>query len=426
MPSNPSERSGNERYTFLARYGATILRGGIAAIPTALYRYQGELKLAPQHVWFISAILARKWDADLPYPSLRKMAAETGVSEQQLHNYKRQLVEAGWLAIINRHNRLGGQDTNYYDFGPLFVQLERLLGRDRPPQSAEGALNPSWETPLNSSLVAPLNPGLDQFEEAVFLEPLEDSALSKAATPAVSQTPGESVSKFRKGSRRSDLAIAEAEAAASRQPPAPPERAVPEGQPVTPRRSNFRKALSQRATTQAGSPTSEAAQHDQTAVDDRMDQVYEALRRAGIEAHRAPASGESETSPVARDEFVPATTGDADPEYIDMIVRDISSELHDSKHTRSNVTQARRLWQASGMTVLEFKDTLYDIRRVVRLQSGVENRMAYYFKCLKVVLGMEQNPNPVRQGTDVVPPRTTDQPGERPSLAGRYAHLVRR
>ena len=66
--------------SFVARYGATILRGGIAAIPSALYRYQAELRLQPQLVWFVSAILAHKWDADMPDPSLKRLAVEALVS----------------------------------------------------------------------------------------------------------------------------------------------------------------------------------------------------------------------------------------------------------------------------------------------------------------------------------------------------------
>ena len=93
--SHPKDRS------FLARYGAAILSGGVASIPTALYRYQRDLHLTPQLVWFISAILAHKWDADLPYPSLRRMAEETGISQQMLHTYKKKLVEDGLLRAID-------------------------------------------------------------------------------------------------------------------------------------------------------------------------------------------------------------------------------------------------------------------------------------------------------------------------------------
>jgi hypothetical protein len=38
---------------FLERFGATILQGGIAPVPTTLYFYQAELGLLPQEVWFI-------------------------------------------------------------------------------------------------------------------------------------------------------------------------------------------------------------------------------------------------------------------------------------------------------------------------------------------------------------------------------------
>ena len=48
------ERDDQPNRRFLARYGAIILRGGIASIPTALYRYQGELGLKPNQVWFIA------------------------------------------------------------------------------------------------------------------------------------------------------------------------------------------------------------------------------------------------------------------------------------------------------------------------------------------------------------------------------------
>src|SRR5690349_14494695 len=66
QPSDP-------RYQFLARFGAVVLSGGIAAIPMALYHYQAELGLTPQEVWFVGYILAHRWTAALPYPSLRRM-----------------------------------------------------------------------------------------------------------------------------------------------------------------------------------------------------------------------------------------------------------------------------------------------------------------------------------------------------------------
>jgi hypothetical protein len=147
---------------FVERFGATIIRGGVTAIPSALYLYQGELGLTPQLVWFISAILARKWNASLPYPSLKKMAERSGVSEQQLHNYKNQLVKQGWLQIISRRNAQGGQDTNFYDFSALFAHLEALLIHDQEEDGGEAP--PSLAGGLNHSLAGGLNPDLDKEE----------------------------------------------------------------------------------------------------------------------------------------------------------------------------------------------------------------------------------------------------------------------
>lgn len=154
----------NSNRAFLERFGATIVQGGVTAIPSALYLYQGQLGLSPQHLWFISAILARKWNANLPYPSLKKMAERSGVSEQQLHNYKNQLVKCGWLKIIARRNAQGGQDTNYYDFSVLFERLETLLCQEREEDGGEA--DESLVGGLNPSLVGGLNPGLDKEETA--------------------------------------------------------------------------------------------------------------------------------------------------------------------------------------------------------------------------------------------------------------------
>ncbi len=120
----------DHRYKFLSRFGSVILSGGIAAIPKALYMYSAELGLVPQEVWFVGYILAHRWTAELPFPSLRKMSVHTGVSPQMLHRYKNSLIEKGYLETIPRTRPSGGRTSNYYDFSGLFQQLELLLIRD--------------------------------------------------------------------------------------------------------------------------------------------------------------------------------------------------------------------------------------------------------------------------------------------------------
>ncbi len=120
------------RRDFVARFGATILQGGIAPVPTTLYFYQGELGLSAQEVWFVGYILAHKWDEDLPYPSLAKMAERSGMSRRNLLRIKDGLVGKGLLVLVPRFNVGGGQESNAYDFTALFEQLEYFIRRDGP------------------------------------------------------------------------------------------------------------------------------------------------------------------------------------------------------------------------------------------------------------------------------------------------------
>ena len=155
------------RYRFLSRFGSTILSGGIAAIPKALYMYSAELGLVPQEVWFVGYILAHRWTAELPFPSLRKMSVHTGVSYQMLHRYKNSLIDKGYLEIIPRTRPNGGRTSNYYDFSGLFEKLEELLMRDnggRPEdlegEDEDGADQPQFTPPGKRQLTSPGKPGL--------------------------------------------------------------------------------------------------------------------------------------------------------------------------------------------------------------------------------------------------------------------------
>ena len=121
----PGSAAPDARYRFLARFGATILAGGIAAIPTSLYHYQAELGLVPQEVWFVCYILAHRWTDALPYPSLRQMSRRSGISTQMLHRYKQSLDQKGYLATIPRHRPSGSH-----------LQLLRLQRPLRPPGAA--------------------------------------------------------------------------------------------------------------------------------------------------------------------------------------------------------------------------------------------------------------------------------------------------
>jgi hypothetical protein len=112
---------------YFARFGEIIARNGIASIPDAIFSFQKELGLSVGECWFVAQILRFKWTTELPRPSLHKMSDYTGVSLRTLFRYKSSLEEKGYLKVVNRYRENGGQDTNYYDFTPMFEKIISLL-----------------------------------------------------------------------------------------------------------------------------------------------------------------------------------------------------------------------------------------------------------------------------------------------------------
>jgi hypothetical protein len=364
------EDSAQRNYTFLARYGATILRGGIASIPSALYRYQGELKLPVQHVWFISAILAHKWDTDLPEPSLKQMARRTGVSEQQLHNYKRKLVDDGWLLIVTQHNARGGQEANAYDFSPLLGKLEELLKRDKPGTNeqarddAEEGLNPNLVGGLNHTLARGLKPNLVGGLNA----PL-------ALKESVDQETLDQEASIYSNDRNSNLfpsnnAHAQLSTTLRRPRTVDKPGAAPPGD---------------------GDPEPTAAPTGWS----KLAQVAEGL------AQRLPDQRRQPGSPPA-----PSGSGRGRPPkappYLAATIEEITHRLNDDPtHVRSNTTRATKLWKYSGLPEDKFvTSVLYQARSLAQQQGNVTkraaagaggpiNRVPYFFAVVEDLLGLK-------------------------------------
>ena len=65
-----------------------------------------------------------------------------------------------------------------------------------------------------------------------------------------------------------------------------------------------------------------------------------------------------------------------------------SCKLGDAAHQAANVTQAHRLWQASGLDEAAFVAHLHAARQLVRTYQGkqgtgtIANKMGYYFRVL--------------------------------------------
>ena len=74
-----------------------------------------RLGLSAQQVWFVSYILSHKWDEDLPYPSLKKLARCSRLSLSQVQRIKNSLCQAGYLKV-------------YTQYAPFFAQLTPEAG----------------------------------------------------------------------------------------------------------------------------------------------------------------------------------------------------------------------------------------------------------------------------------------------------------
>jgi hypothetical protein len=339
----------DKTHTFLARDGATVLRGGIAAIPTAIFTYQALLDLSPQETWFISYILAHKWDEDLPYPSLRKMGERTGLSVRQLHRIKDSIIEKGYLQLVPRHRAEdGGQDSNAYDFGGLFGRIEELLRADgRLVEERQAAPYPEagGEPPPLRSVAAQAPP-----RQAPV-------ATRRAATTTVPPASPGGMTGMSPGrtSRMSPGGVTEMS------PGGVTEATLGAATPPTPARGTQRPPA------------------------------------AGTRTARPPVSGESyEKSPAQEAPQEPGDSNRFSP-YVMAVASDLSRELGDQAHEVANMSQANRLWQESGLDEAAFVGLMQEARRRTRRAQGaqgagsVANRAAYYFQVLRgLVTSSEQ------------------------------------
>lgn len=333
----------------------------------------------------------------------------SGLSKAGAAKGIRGLVEKGIIvARRNRSQARGDEPTTY-----------RLHFRDDP-------VSTSWTPPpvhqVDTPLSTPKTP-------RVHLVDTQDTVEQETVRQ---ETDGD-LSKFRKGSRQV-LAQGIREQSSDQRPVTDTGTVTASHVASLARRSRSQKAS--RATS-SDQPTSDTA----TPLADRVVPNSEAPLPSTLTARQPagfvrldavlPASFSpvsSPLSPAIGATATPATeeageNDDASPEYIENIIRDLSHELSDSAHIRANVTQALHLWQESELSVKAFAEVLYSVRRTTRLQSDVKKPMPYLFKLVRVQLGLAPNPQKNRRPVEQ---QENDASAPPRSLAGRYAHLVRR
>ena len=86
------------------------------------------------------------------------------------------------------------------------------------------------------------------------------------------------------------------------------------------------------------------------------------------------------------------------------LIEQFSGEFHDEEHTKPNISQAAKLWTASGLSEDAFCRRLVEARARTLQAPGIEkrasgeagaiglrNKMPYYFVVLRDVLGMRDD-----------------------------------
>jgi DNA-binding transcriptional regulator YhcF (GntR family) len=350
--------------SFVARYGRVIARHGVAAVPRAVFTHQKVLALTAQQVWFVTYIFSFQWDTALPYPSIRRMSTQTGYSTVQLHNIKSELVEAGYLRLVRRINMEGGQDTNAYDFSGL---LEAIRAQLQPAPEPSGGQNGTPAQTQNAP-APPRRRGRHvrsgaQIPDSVSFSEGDSTSLTEGGRTQFSRgdsgglTGGDS-DKFT-GAGRTELSEKDS------------------------------THLSGRDSARLPKPGKHARSGGTSSAYARG--VARGLHEE--EAGKVETIDEDDSNPLSTKKVDENATGERTSPpyspYIAAVITDFSDELNDSAHVVSNVTQALRLWQASGLGEQAFTELLYEAKRLTRAYQGkqgigtINNKMAYFFKTVR-------------------------------------------
>ena len=380
--------------SFVARFGRVLAGAGIIAVPAGLYTRQRALGLSPQECWFITYILAHRWTADLPYPSLRKMAERTGYSVRQLHQIKEALVTGDHLRLVARYSADGGQAANGYDFSPLLGQLTALLRTEEAPAAP----------PPVPQMAIVSRRGRRRADSAGMPNTALGDGQGTAGEGVQRTTPG--------GMQRTAGEGAQRPAGEGTQSPAPHPLPIVarEGRQMAlswetnaenhtggdAKNHTGRRAESRSGTDASCFPGDAAENSTAPGAETRAQPDAESFprRRADhvevdhVEANRVNDSNRevwvhTTTEPAANLPYSP---------YIAATVLDYSRELGDGIHGPANVNQTLRLWQESRRGETAFVTVLQEARQRLRLYQGkqgpgrITNKMAYFFRIVEDLL----------------------------------------
>lgn len=109
------------------KWGKAVMKHGFSIIPSLILRAQERLGLSPSQLAVLLQVLDHWWDREkLPFPGKAELARRLNLSPRQVGRYLTELHDAGYIRRIARHQKHGGQTSNYYDPSGLVERLQKI------------------------------------------------------------------------------------------------------------------------------------------------------------------------------------------------------------------------------------------------------------------------------------------------------------
>jgi len=139
VSDEPSENRWEQRLSPL------IVKGGVLPSPSVLLRHAGELDLTPQELVLCLYILDKKWGPEWPYVSMLQAADELGRHKNKVYDWKKSLIQKGYLVATARTVPGIGRRADYCDLSGLFAALERLVLAEALKQTRGDLPTPAYD-----------------------------------------------------------------------------------------------------------------------------------------------------------------------------------------------------------------------------------------------------------------------------------------
>lgn len=140
-----TEQKETANYSLGEKWG-TAFEKGFVAVPSALFRYQSQLKLSDgELVVLMNLFMSWRKASEFPFPQTSTLAKRMGISARTVQRHiggleKKGFIHRCWSAKLRNDDRAITQ----YDLGGIVAKLKDLGARDARPQI--GTLTTAAET----------------------------------------------------------------------------------------------------------------------------------------------------------------------------------------------------------------------------------------------------------------------------------------